>query len=327
MDTENKDLINNIPEDDAGESLKETGEEFTSTLDIDKDDINFELERYGITEEKVTEEEVLADEEISAVKKKPFIIQKPIIIAAVSFLLVAILVLGSVFIYRGFFQKGVEGSWDWVIYNGDEPQSIYGDGGMYFVFDSEKIYMTNGSNNIIAAYSTEKGEDGNLNITSKFFTDFLGLSAETGKVTFGDNGDKMEISFGENASLNFLRKELPALKNDPKALSHASVDEAEIKSMVNDEKLVGTWKDEMETSFTFNADGTGEYKASESLVLMQYYSDNIEVETTFIYTTYNGEILVTFPYYNGEKGDMSMKYSFDGETLVMEGIGYKKHSK
>lgn len=324
MDTENKDLVNNIPEDDAGESLKETGEEFTSTLDIDKDDINFELERYGITEEKVTDEEVLADEEISAVKKKPFIIQKPIIIAAVSFLLVAILVLGSVFIYRGFFQKGVEGSWDWVIYNGDEPQSIYGDGGMYFVFDSEKIYMTNGSNNIIAAYSTEKGEDGNLNITSKFFTDFLGLSAETGKVTFGDNGDKMEISFGENASLNFLRKELPALKNDPKALSHASVDEAEIKSMVIDEKLVGTWKDEMETSFTFNADGTGEYKASESLVLMQYYSDNIEVETTFIYTTYNGEILVTFPYYNGEKGDMSMKYSFDGETLVMEGIGYKK---
>lgn len=324
MDTENKDLVNNIPEDDAGESLKETGEEFTSTLDIDKDDINFELERYGITEETVTEEEVLADEEISAVKKKPFIIQKPIIIAAVSFLLVAILVLGSVFIYRGFFQKGVEGSWDWVIYNGDEPQSIYGDGGLYFVFDSEKIYMTNGSNNIIAAYSTEKGEDGNLNITSKFFTDFLGLSAETGKVTFGDNGDKMEISFGENASLNFLRKELPALKNDPKALSHASVDEAEIKSMVIDEKLVGTWKDEMETSFTFNADGTGKYKASESVVLMQYYSENIEVETTFIYTTYNGEILVTFPYYNGEKGDMSMKYSFDGETLVMEGIGYKK---
>lgn len=324
MDTENKDLVNNIPEDDAGESLKEAGEEFTSTLDIDKDDINFELERYGITEEKVTEEEASADEEISAVKKKPFIIQKPIIIAAVSFLLVAILVLGSVFIYRGFFQKGVEGSWDWVIYNGDEPQSIYGDGGMYFVFDSEKIYMTNGSNNIIAAYSTEKGEDGNLNITSKFFTDFLGLSAETGKVTFSDNGDKMEISFGENASLNFLRKELPALKNDPKALSHASVDEAEIKSMAIDEKLVGTWKDEMETSFTFNADGTGEYKASESVVLMQYYSDNIEVETTFIYTTYNGEILVTFPYYNGEKGDMSMKYSFDGETLVMEGIGYKK---
>ncbi len=339
MDTENKDLINNIPEESESESVKEAGEEFASTLDIDKDDISFELERYGISEEEKVEEEAFEVEEAPAVKKKPFIIQKPIIIAAVSFLLVAVLVLGSVFVYNTFMKPGIDGVWN---------ATTFGEG-VFIIFDkSGNATIDNGVIKYIGTYElAEKEFDDSESGTKEYkqviksgviaelFNELYGqqlmmygMTVDFSKADFvvdvAEDGNTMSFTYMEyGIPIELSRTQLPERTIDPSVITHASADEVGLTELNVDSKIVGTWFDGQYSYFAFNSDGTGvTYIPEEDVLEQSGYSYRFEQQ--FTYTTKDGKIFITVSPYIGEKNYGEMPYSMDGDKLIIGTIGYTK---
>ena len=330
---ETQELVSEIEETEVCETVAETeevSEEETSTLSVNTEDIDEELMRYGISSDEETQQ---MPEEISEVPEKKRTIQKPVIIAAVAFLLTAVLVFGVYFVYNTFFQKGIDGVWT----PADAEVEM-----MYLVFDEGKVSMKYGNVESYGYYETEE-----VNGFDVVKTNFYELAQIGGTIviTYPENSDNVTFNFLSdtvdittldkdtvdfstiaNLSLDFKKADLPESQIDPANITHASADELGITALNIDEDILGSWRLQLEyvadkyQTYTFNADGTGSYN-------IDYY----EMEGVgmgriieFKYTVYDGEILITIDDGSGTNADDSVPYYLDKNNLVMFGIGFEK---
>lgn len=287
-----------------------TAEEKESTLDVDEQDIEDEMSRYGVTsadDEAATEQE----DDLKPVKK-PFI-QKPIIIATVAFLVTAILVSSVVLVYNAFFKPGINGAY--VL--SDAPDS-----GTYFVFDRDgNVSMDGGGVRYFGTYTMEK-VDGVDVITSDFY--FIASYGGQAQVTYSDNKEVMTLTFAAGA-LEFVKTKLPEHEIEPENITHASADELGITELNVVDGVVGSWNEELYGTYTFNSDGTGSYLSDYTF--SEYMGYGLGMEYKFKYTIYEDNILITLDYYGGQKEDGTFSYYLDKGNLVLDGVGYAKVEK
>ncbi len=366
MDTENKDLINNIHEAPESESLEEpvsesleAAKESVTVVSIDKDKIYQELEDCENAEEdelddgENAEEDELEDGEnaeedeleesvsegSAAARKRSFIVQRPIIIAAVSFLLVAVLVLGSVFVYNQFLKPGVDGVWS---------MPMFGEG-VYLIFDrSGGATVDNGVVKYTGKYelfdkevpNTQTGENEKAiaiksGVVSELFNEFYGqqllmygMTVDFSSAEFivepAEDNNSMSIIYEEyQIPLELTRSELPERTVDASVVSHASADELGITALNIDSELVGTWSDGDINYYTFNADGTGMAFVKEEDVLEQTgYSYGFEQH--FTYTVYEDSILLTVITYVGDANYGELPYGIEDGKLILGTLEYTK---
>ncbi len=281
-----------------------------STLDVAQQDIEDEMIRYGVVpnDEEVIEE----DEAGTSSVKKPFV-QKPIIIATVAFLITAILVSSVVLVYNAFFKPGINGAYVLA----EAPDS-----GTYFVFDKDgNVSMNGGGIRYFGTYEMEK-IDGVDVIKSDFY--FIASYGGQATVTYSDNKQVMTMTFAAGA-LEFIKTKLPEHEIEPENITHASADELGITELNVVDGIVGTWKEEMYGTYTFNADGTGSYLSDYTF--SEYMGYGLGMEYKFKYTVYEDEILITLDYYGGQKEDGLFHYYLDKGNLVLDGVGYAKVEK
>ena len=270
--------------------------------------------------------EAEADDELSETlpQKKTCAIQKNIIIAMVAFLLTALIVFGSVLVYdlvKGKEETGIVGVWTFA----DNP-----DCGEYFMFEEDgTMYYDIGSVRYYGNYTTETVESEGTDTEEAesyemFSTDFYMLACYYGteaKMTFSEDYKNLIMEFNYGTTIELARTELPEFIIDPNDITHASADELGITNLVVDDNVVGSWRigvtgyeDKYET-YTFNADGTGEYHGD--YVYMDYYGAGYGVEGEFKYTVCDGKILMTQGYYDESAYDLILEYSVDNNKLVL----------
>lgn len=300
------------PAEETAEVVTEyvIAEEGTSTLDVEAQDIEDEMSRYGVTasEEEVDDE---TEEELKPVKKP--LIQKTIIIATIAFLVTAILVSSVVLVYNAFFKPGINGAYVLA----EAPDS-----GTYFVFDRDgNVSMDGGGIRYFGTYEMEK-MDGIDVITSDFY--FIASYGGQAQVTYSDNKQIMTLTFPAGA-LEFVKTKLPKHEIEPENITHVSADELGLTEFNVDKGIVGTWKEEMYGTYTFNADGTGSYLSDYTF--SEYMGYGLGMEYNFKYTVYEDEILITLDYYGGQKEDGTFRYYLDKNNLVLDGVGYAKVEK
>ncbi len=317
MDINKDDILTNeeVSEDTtpAEEVVTEASEadETVSTLDVTQEDIDEEMSRYGVLPQEDSDEE--EQTECTEPVKKKGIVQKPIIIAAVAFLITAILVSGVLLVYNAFFKPGISGAYVLA----DAPES-----GTYFVFDKDgNVSMDGGGIRYFGTYTMEKVDGADV-ISSDFY--FIASYGGQGTVTYTDNKQTMSLAFPAG-TLNFIKTKLPDHEVDPQNITHASADELGISEINIVDSIVGTWSEEMYGTYTFNADGTGTYLSEYSF--SEYMGYGLGMEYKFKYTVYEDEILITLDYYGGQKEDGSFTYYLDKGNLVLNGVGYTRVDK
>ncbi|MGN0453134.1 MAG: DUF5640 domain-containing protein [Ruminococcus sp.] len=292
-----------------GEACKADEPENYTTLDVTAEDINEELQQYGIDS---TEENGTVDTEenanSTAVNKKKLPIQTPIIIGAVALALVAVIVFGGISLYKAIFRSPVVGTY---VMAEDTDASVY------FIFDKDgNVSMTDGGTTYFGTYTTEKNDKGVEILKSDFYI----LSYYGGEAEVKKEKDILTLTF-EAGEINLAEKKMPELDIKPEEITHASADELGITSLNIDEAIIGSWSEETYGTYTFNKDGTGtcviDYQYSE------YYGMGYGIESKFKYTIYEDQVLVSLPNFTGTANDGSFEYYLDGDNLVIGGIGYK----
>lgn len=221
-------------------------------------------------------------------KKKSFLM--PSIIIAIVILLVAA-VVGAVYLL--FFHITPAGTW--------APAD--GSGATFYVFDnSGNAELVTGTVRYKGTYSlsdTDGAKKMNLYIP-------VGYSAIQGDFDYTLSGNiftgkTFEISSGENDALKLVSSALPENTLTP------------AKDRKTDDKIIGTWKLKDSTNnvtYTINQDGT---------IILQ--SDSMRIDG--VYTIKDKAIAITYSM-AGQESTMEEEYSFDGDTLLINNMGYEK---
>ncbi len=306
-----------------------------STLSVDTEDIDRELTRYGLIdgEEMQAEDTESFADDTPVQSKCP--VQKPIIIAAVAFLLTAVIVLGTIFVYKAFTKPAFIGSWS---------QSGEHNGSMYLTFEEDGIVSLDmGGFERYGTYTAERVEGYDV-INTEFYE--LALISKKIVATYSEDKNTMNLYFlYEGAdlstldlktmplesvamgSIEFVKNSAPQFKVDPAEITHASADELGITSLEVDEDILGSWQLEIMgaqgkyETYTFNADGTG--SRVTDYVYYETYGCGLGEDGTFKYTVFDGKILLTYDYYDGTTQDIEIDYSLNKGDLVLNGTGYE----
>lgn len=307
-------------------------EDSTSTVSVSLEDIDEELMRYGIETDEEYESEY---DEYSDAPKKKGVLQKPVLIAALAFLLTAVVVFGSYFIYNIFSPKGVEGTW---------LQAEDNTGRLYLEFDDGTVTLNVGGYQRYGYYTIEQVQGYDVLNTEFYEIAVVGTKAV---VTYSDDNKSMTLNFIYGGvdlntvdlsstdmstisigSLEFKRGKAPDIEIDPETITHASADELGITSVNTDESIIGSWRlgiEGMENKYkiyNFNEDGTGNYEID--YVYYEAYGCGLGEICQFKYTVYEDNILITYTYFDGTTTDQSIEYYTDNGNLVLDGVGYEK---
>lgn len=223
-------------------------------------------------------------------KKRRFLMPC-IIIAIVIFVLAA--ASGAAFLVLHNTPAGV-----WAVEGSEEA-------GAYYVFDNNGVaQMVTGTVSYKGTYSLQEatGDSGqkiNLYIP-------VGYSAIQGDFDYTLTGNiftgrKFVISAGEGQELKLVSSALPENTLEP------------AKDRKTDDKLIGSWKlkdSQNSVTYTLNADGT---------IVLE--SDSMRIAG--VYTIKDGKIVTTYVM-AGQNNDMEETYSFDKDTLLINGSGFEK---
>lgn len=278
--------------------------------------------------------------------KKKCLVVTPIIIAFVAFVLVVAIVFGGITIYKSAFKadNGIVGAW---IEEGTE------DAGIYFVFDEDgNVEMNGGGISYYGTYAVdacdlsgkdvpenvekiadEAGLKGTVNVLSSEFYIF-GMCGSKLVYEIDKEEDNKVINFkyldtaGAVSDVKFVKTELPEFKINPEDITNASADEAGVTALNTDSNIIGTWSEKDYGTYTFNADGTGNYRTNYQVNQMYqlYYGVTLGygVDIDFKYTVDNGKLYMTIDYFTGQHQDDVLTYMLDGNHLVLNGVGYAK---
>lgn len=284
-----------------------------------------------VTEEDYNEDTSFYEEgeftlPVSASKKKSCIVQKTIIISIVAFLLTAVLVFSSVFVYdmvvseeEKFTLVGV-----WTV--ADNPDS-----GMYYVFDEDGVFNVNiGGQILTGSYFIEDMENTDSETGEKIDYQIMTLTPNVfsnyesqARITLDEETRTMSMTFMYIPEVKLVKTELPEFKIDGSKVTHASADEFGIDSFVGDDEIIGSWLFEDYTGdvvYTFNADGTGS--------LVQDYKDGgYSISMFFKYFTVDGKILVTVELNDGSSSDGEMNYYMDKGKMIINDLAFVKTNK
>lgn len=225
-----------------------------------------------------------------AVQTKKKSLLMPSIIIAIVILLVAAAAGAA---YLLFFHNTPAGTW--------APAD--GSGATYYVFDNNgTAELVTGTVRYKGTYSlsdTDGAKKMNLYIP-------VGYSAIQGDFDYALSGNiftgkTFQISSGEDDTLELVSSALPESTLAP------------AEDRKTDDKIIGTWKLKDSTNnvtYTINQDGT---------IILQ--SDSMRIDG--VYTIKDKAIAIT---YNmaGQESTMEEEYSFDGETLLINSMGYEK---
>lgn len=177
--------------------------------------------------------------------------------------------------------------------------------GAYYVFDNNGVaQMVTGTVSYKGTYSLKEatgdtGQKINLYIP-------VGYSAIQGDFDYTITGNiftgrNFVISAGEGQELKLVSSSLPENTLEP------------AKDRKTDDKIIGSWKlkdSENGVTYTMNADGT---------IVLE--SDSMRIEG--VYTLKDGKIVTTYVM-AGQNNDMEETYSFDKDTLLINGSGFEK---
>lgn len=330
VDTESAE---NAAEINASESEDDGTEDNASTLLVSAEDIDEELMRYGISSQ---EEETETFENYFTEPVKKSVVQKPIIIAALSFLLTAVLVFGGYFVYGLLSPKGVEGTW--IQANSEEDPNLF------LVIEDGNITMNIGGYQRYGYYELE--EVNGFTMLKTDFYEFV-IMGKNIVVSFSEDNkimslyfiydgvdlntfdpDTTDLSTVSMGNIDLKRGKISDLDLTPETISHASADELGITALNVDEGIVGTWRLEIEgaegkfDTYTFNADGTGSHDVD--YIYYEMYGCGLGERNQFTYTVYDNKILMTTTYFDGNKVDMDVEYYLDKGNLVINGVGFEK---
>ncbi len=221
-------------------------------------------------------------------KKKSFLM--PSIIIAIVILFVAAAAGAA---YLVFFHNTPAGTW--------APAD--GSGTSYYVFDN------NGTVELVAGTVRYKGTyalsdtDGSKRINLYIPVGYSAIQGDFDYTLSGNifTGKTFEISSGEGEPLKLVSSSLPENTLTP------------AEDRKTDDKIIGTWKLKDSTNnvtYTINQDGT---------IILQ--SDSMRIDG--VYTIKDKALAIT---YNmaGQESTMEEEYSFDGETLIINSMGYEK---
>ena len=235
-------------------------------------------------------------------KKKVFYL--PIIITA-AILLIAIIFFGVAYL---FFDNSVEGAW---IIEGsdatsDEIQSAQdaANANTYYIFTNDVDEQGNkiaklkvGTMELSGTYSLSDGTDGARTLTVSVSYFFAGeYTYEVSGNVF--TGKTMTLT-SNNTPYKFKSASLPELKVDVP-------ENFEVK-----DELVGEWN-ESEYNMTYKFDDKGNVYVNQGATL--------EVNGTYEVN----DSTITIHYLAGEETKLDLEYSFDGDTLILSGLGYEK---
>ena len=237
--------------------------------------------------------------------KKKSVIQLPIIIALACVVVVAL----GFLVFKCFFNTSVVGTW--AVDNtatGDEATTATQDeaGINYYTFDDDgTASITLGTMKMVGTYTVTE-EDGAQTLTinipyvlqSAFEYEVSG-NAFTGRTLTLTNADYQTTFTLKSANIK-----TPELKPD--------------ENFKPNEKITGKWKDQADynasnsynISYTFNENGTVSINEGDQLYVEGVY-------------TYD-DSTITVTYYASAEATMALQYSFDGDILVINGLGYSK---
>lgn len=246
------------------------------------------------------------------VANKKRVLQLPIIIAII---LVVLCALGFL-VFKCFFNTSAVGTW-----TVDNTASA----------DQATSTSTNDEANLnYYTFSDQKDKDGNLTAsisvgTMKMVGTYTVANAD-GKNTITINiPNVLTGSFEYSVTGNvFTGRTLTLTSTEYKTsvkLKSATLKTPELKpdqDFKPNSKITGKWKDQSSyndknsynISYVFNEDGTMQVNEANQL-----YVDGVY--------TYNDKV-ITVTYYAGSKATMKLNYSLDGNTLVINGLGFSK---
>lgn len=260
-------------------------------------------------EDTVNENKESENENPDNISPKPVkskrLIQVPVLIAA-AILVCALLVFG---VFKLFFDNSVIGEWiiEGSVATTDEiSEEDAAAVNTYYIFtddlneNGEKIAKLRvGTMELLGTYNTASNSDGTQTLTVAISYIFNGTynytvsgNAFTGKVL------TLEIESGD---VSFNKVNAPNLK----------VDVSEDFDSGNE--VVGKWNEsDYNYTYTFNADGTANINEGGALT----------VDGTYLVNKDESKIVIT--YLAQEEITLELEYSLDGDTLVLNGLGYTR---
>lgn len=324
-----EEVISETSEENIQEEIADESE--YSTVSVAQEDIDQELTRYGITEEAEETEDYFTQEPV----KSKFPVQKPIIMATVAFLLTALIIVGTMFIYKAVTKHPLMGTW---------TQTGEYSGNMYIDFDEDgTVTLSMGGIERFGEYELKEIQGYDV-----IFTEFyeLALISKNIIVTYPDGKDTMKLDFIYDGvdletfdfesmgleyismgSIDFEKEKMPKLNLVPSDITHASADELGITEVAIDEDILGSWQLEIMgaegkfETYTFNSDGTGSHVTD--YVYYETYGCGLGEKNTFKYTVHEGQILLTYDYFNGTHVDQVLDYYMNKGDLVINGSGFE----
>ncbi|WP_405354708.1 DUF5640 domain-containing protein [Ruminococcus sp.] len=221
-------------------------------------------------------------------KKKT--IQTPIIIAGV----IVIAFIAAFFIFSGFFNSSIVGTWVLVEDSNGATYDEAGDGVTYYTLDKDgNITVSVGTITQKSTYTTSE-ENGTKYVNSSNV--FSGSYTISGNI-FTGRTFKLTVEGVEN----------------PYIFKSATVKKPTLKvpdGFKPSDKLTGSWNiPSYDITYTFNDDGT--------FIANMY--DTITYEGVYTYDDTN----ISVTYFADSETKIDIPYAFDGDnTLVMNGMGY-----
>lgn len=167
---------------------------------------------------------------------------------------------------------------------------------MSYVFKADStVYLALGNTAFVGKYSYSKNTEGQDTLTANLY---FGIN---GTYTYAYTNNENTLTLKANESTIVLTRQedynfMPEAPSDP----------------VIDKKLLGNWgaADGNPITYSFFENGT---------MINNNYNQNI---TYAAYSAKDGEIQLT--YNMGDKQESVYKYSFDGETLIIDTVKFKK---
>lgn len=316
---ENKDLKE--MQENAESSIEDTEEIVEETVEeVAKEDVAEETsedENSEVTTEATEDEK--SEEITEATEEKPKskkVLNTSIIIAMVIFL-GALLVFGGFYLGKAlFFDNSVVGAWvidpeyTASMSSPDEAtEETSPEMNTYLIFTDEEVEGTTDGQKIakfrsgtleqMGSYITTDNGDGTQTVLVSIGYSFYGNFTQTTVTGNMFTGRKLSLVDDNGIELPLVSASIPAVS--------VTVPE----NFEVNEQLVGEWNDEMYNyTYIFNADGTAFIDFGGSLT----------VEGTYVAT----DEVVTITFINGEEMSVDYPYAFDEDTLVINGLGYKK---
>lgn len=256
-------------------------------------------------EAEITEEAAQTNPEenqAKPVKSKRFI-QIPVLIAA-AILVCALLVFG---VMKLFFDNSIVGEWivEGSVATSDEiSEDDAAAGNTYYIFtddtneNGEKVAKLRvGTMELIGTYSISNNTDGTRALTVSISYFFAG-------------------TYNYTVSGNAFTGKVLTLESDSGNVSFNCVKAPKLQVAVSDDfkakdDIVGSWKEsDYDYTYTFNADGTTHIDEGGTLTVDgTYVADDKKIVITYLAS---------------EETTLEIEYSLDGDTLVLNGLGYTK---